>query len=738
MVGSAIGAGVSFGLNKLFGDDKPQYAGGGSNTQEVVKRVLLPGYLSQDVKDLAARASDFANQPYQSYTGQRFSPFTADQLAAFAGVRDLQGQTQPLLDAAAQAALRTSQGITPEDIQRFVNPYQQNVTDISKREVARDAEMQLQDILDQEKYIGSFGGDRTAIAESELRRNALQQLSDIQTQGDFQGYQSGLQAALANAGLLGSSASNLANVAGATQGQGLQALQALLGTGGQQQALNQARRDFDYSQFVEGREYPARQMSQQASILYPLLGESSTGSGTNQTMSPGMGGGTAALVGAVGGNMLGNYLGGGSGGFGFGQQLGQSISSSPMGPYQPAGNGMFSFLNKLFYEGGLVENSYAQGGMVRKENMYADGGLAENFSRMFGQPIAKMGVKTKNDLSDLLGNLLGSAGERISTVADQPYRSRDFGESPLDALLRGKKNLGIGLDKLGAKAFLAPGQGINALLTPNFTEADMQAFVENPEILNQLSDKDKAVFSEDFLKGMHKRYQDEQKQLEAAGIDTTQAKKDDPEQDIVDSVVDKLNEIRTGSKMEPLQLPQERAEEEPLGFFEQNLPALSFIAGAAKPGQTLIESLGGGIQGYVGAKSAENAAAAEAKQNEVDNFIKMMNAQTNKTLAEINADRSALRAKLIPLEIEKTEAEIAKIKAQTTGAGSNSPYADIMYENVPLRSEYYDATPTEQVRMFENVKKALENARSPTEAQIKAAANKLGITPEEFIKRLQQ
>ena len=68
-----------------------------------------------------------------------------------------------------------------DGISQFMNPYQQNVIDIAKREAMRGSEIQADQIASKATQSGGLGGYREAIMQSERERNLGQRLDDIQT-----------------------------------------------------------------------------------------------------------------------------------------------------------------------------------------------------------------------------------------------------------------------------------------------------------------------------------------------------------------------------------------------------------------------------------------------------------------------------------------------------------------------------------------------------------------------------
>ena len=133
-------------------------------------------------------------EPFQRYEGQRLAEFTPEQQAAYSGVEGLVGGYKPYIASAdlltAQAA---QQSTDPTAIAARMNPYQQAVIDIQKREALRDAEKLQQQIGAQAVGAGAYGGSRQALIESELARQQGQRLADIQAVGSQQAYDTAME-----------------------------------------------------------------------------------------------------------------------------------------------------------------------------------------------------------------------------------------------------------------------------------------------------------------------------------------------------------------------------------------------------------------------------------------------------------------------------------------------------------------------------------------------------------------
>jgi hypothetical protein len=142
------------------------------------------------------------NQGYQA------GPFDAGYSAG-----NRQTGYDPTIRQSGYSAGQTAQTYNPlgyeQNISRFMSPYQQNVTDIEKREAARQSEIMGKGIGDQATAQGGLGGYREAIQQSERERNLSQQMGDIQTRGSQAAYQNAqAQLERERAGGMGAAISN--------------------------------------------------------------------------------------------------------------------------------------------------------------------------------------------------------------------------------------------------------------------------------------------------------------------------------------------------------------------------------------------------------------------------------------------------------------------------------------------------------------------------------------------------
>lgn len=238
-----------------------------------------------------------SNIPYQPYQGQMIAGFTPDQMAAFQGVRNLQGYAQPYINAGVNLQNQAIGYSNPanynvQSLNQYYNPYQQDVIN------AQVALMRQQNAAQQSQLLGQAnqqaGGarfaDRTGIAQAALaRQQALANnaaLSQLQNQGFTnavnqynQQQQQAIQAA--QQGAYGLGQLGLQGQQAATQ-----QLSNLLGTGQTQQQLAQQQLSGAYQQYLNAMAYPYQQANFYAGIasgIGPSMG------GTTNTVGFGQG-----------------------------------------------------------------------------------------------------------------------------------------------------------------------------------------------------------------------------------------------------------------------------------------------------------------------------------------------------------------------------------------------------------------------------------------------------------------
>ncbi len=247
--------------------------------------------------DLYNRGLQLYNTPFTPYTGQRIAGFTPDQLEA-------QGQVKNMLDQSLRFDPRNQlnklAGQGPEsvnvkslldgDIGAYQNPFRQQVIDNTLSDLDRARQMQIQSDQDAAIGQGAFGGSRSAILESETNRNFFDRAGDITSRLNQQGFDSAMNlmgqdinrqfdADRFNTNLGMQNRNFQANLLNNQLADQYKTLGLFSNIGNQQQGLNQAQSDFDYSEFLRQINYPRDQLGMlQGTVFGMTPGQTQTGS----------------------------------------------------------------------------------------------------------------------------------------------------------------------------------------------------------------------------------------------------------------------------------------------------------------------------------------------------------------------------------------------------------------------------------------------------------------------------
>lgn len=261
--------------------------GGGQSpqpTSQTVTQTNLPEYAKPYFENILGRAQAESYRPYQAYGAERLSGFTPGQQAVQAETAGMQtpgqfGAATGLTGMGGLGSLGAGQqyfgmATDPNQMQTFMSPYQQAVTDVAKRGAIREAQMaQMQTNLGAARQ-GTYGGARQALAQSERERGLLDRLSGLQAEGSQKAFDAARQAQQfgADLGLKGAGQSiqagqTLGQLGTAEQGANLQRLQAQSAVGAEQRALQQQRLDQQYADFLRQRDYPMEQLGYYSNIL---------------------------------------------------------------------------------------------------------------------------------------------------------------------------------------------------------------------------------------------------------------------------------------------------------------------------------------------------------------------------------------------------------------------------------------------------------------------------------------
>lgn len=290
-------------------------SGGGTNT--VTNNSAPPAEVMAQYQNIIGQANNIAGQPLQQYGGPMVAGFTPDQLSAFDTVNNAQGISAPYLGN-AQNMLQSSQTPiwnsaqqwSPDAINQYMNPYQQDVTNATMANINETNAQQNQQVVGNAISKGAWGGDRAGIAQSELARqqalasnqtlaglNAANYGQATQQFNQQQGAQIG--ANTANNWLASQGAFGEANLGNQAQSNALQGAAAQLATGQQQQTLAQSALNVPYEQFLQQQAYPYQNLSWLSGISTGL-GSGMGGTSSSTQPSPNSTSSTLGTLGSLG------------------------------------------------------------------------------------------------------------------------------------------------------------------------------------------------------------------------------------------------------------------------------------------------------------------------------------------------------------------------------------------------------------------------------------------------------
>jgi hypothetical protein len=301
-----------------------QYLGGGGSsspppqpTQTTSRQV--PEYAPEQreyITDIFGKSQELYEQRtaegFQPFPGTQLAPFAAQEQEAFSGIESLaRGPgAAPAFEIARTASLGAAAPITAAEIQQGMNPYQQAVTDIAKREAARQYQRGPQAQLRTGAVeSGGLRGARRFIEESEGQRNLQQQMSDIQTMGSQQAYNQAMAEAAAARGRLANLATQMPSIGTGAYQQQLAQYGQLGGVGEAQRAQQQAAIDLAQSQFQREQMFPEETLATYLRFITNAPSPSGFQQTTQRPGVPGPSSLTQLTSGLAGGATLGKAFG---------------------------------------------------------------------------------------------------------------------------------------------------------------------------------------------------------------------------------------------------------------------------------------------------------------------------------------------------------------------------------------------------------------------------------------------
>ena len=446
-------------FSSLFGvgtqpQQQPQAAA--VTTQELPKQVAP--YYEKLLKEAEALYKQKMEAGAPIYEGKTIAGFTPEQEQLFTGLQSLQGTQAPKFAEAEALTRGTAAKITPEEVQEYMNPYQQAVVDIEKREAQKQYESTVvPQLAAQAAATGGFGGSRQAILEGMASEAQQRLLGDIQAKGSAQAYQDAMSNISAQRQREGAAAGQLAQMAPAGFQAQAQELGAIGKVGDVKQQQAQLALDEAYKQFLQEQQFPSEALKEYQSYVQSFPNIPTQVTRTPPQQGPGLaqsllGLGTTALgtYGAFGGFSPGGFMGmkqaetGGGiaalpvvraqGGKRIGQRISDFFASQAekLGvpgyveeeEETPLGTGLKGL--QTFGEGtkGAIET-------ITSPIDFITGGLTGKKPQVFGKELP-----TASDLLQLGGErLIETKGDRTKRLEDEAF-DREYKKDSINKALR--------------------------------------------------------------------------------------------------------------------------------------------------------------------------------------------------------------------------------------------------------------------------------------------------------------
>lgn len=425
----------------------------------------VPANYQAALDRILAEAQAVYATPFQPFTGNAVAGLSADERAAYAGIREMQGENDPLYDSLRSLLMSETTRLAGDEyglpsesvLKSIMNPYQQNVTDIALREIGEFSDSMLNKLQRQVALSGGAGGTRGALMESELLRNTLQQLSDTQYIGSRDSYESAydkfFRSKELRRGDLNDTVASALNLGGASTMNKLKELAALEGAGRSARSIAQASLDFGVNEFARKEAYPRDMLNFLGNIVYGyptnLFPVKETVNQTTNTTTKGSSSPFSSLLGL--GSMLAAPFTGGTSLLG---GLAGGVSTASLGLMGASALGNLASGSPTVYgvgrplkSGGLVRG-YKKGGIVKKYkdmmSKYAQGGLTDQLGAAIMEP------RTSNQENLLMSLLNPSELSKEGLDPNKPLTGYKFGGSVLSVALRES------MDRLNAKKAETP------------------------------------------------------------------------------------------------------------------------------------------------------------------------------------------------------------------------------------------------------------------------------------------
>ena len=274
-----------------------------TSATSVLAETQIPEWVSKGGQELFNQAKYLAEQGFDPYGGQRIADLTETEQTALGLMGDAATVGDPYFAAGGAALAGAGQTWDQAAADRYMDPYQQNVTDVAARELNRQYDQQRSTEMANAAAHGAFGGSRASLLETETERGRNLGLSDLYLRAQSDAYKNAQKAFMTEQNRLGNIGTAYGQLGTGATTAGVQGAQSLATLGGLERAIEQQSLDTAYGDFLAEQQHPYQQVNFATGVLKGVPYNQQTATTTTST-APQL---TSSPFGQVAGGMAGLY-----------------------------------------------------------------------------------------------------------------------------------------------------------------------------------------------------------------------------------------------------------------------------------------------------------------------------------------------------------------------------------------------------------------------------------------------
>ena len=282
----------------------------GGKKKKTTQTYKPPSWIESGSRQAMQIGQRIAGQQYQEYDGERVAGLSDNEQRGMALAQSSTGVATPYYEEGAGLARRSAQQFKDANMADYMNPYIKGALDPAAREIREQGSRNINNLESRAASMDAFGGSRSTLARSEAEENTLQGISDLYGRGYAQAYESATNIWGAERARDLQASGRLVDIGTAFQNAAATDISTLMATGATDRGIQQSMLDFDYSQFIENRDWDFRALGAVIASLEGTKGSYTT----NQTTTSKESGGELGQALGLAATLIGTFYGGPAGG----------------------------------------------------------------------------------------------------------------------------------------------------------------------------------------------------------------------------------------------------------------------------------------------------------------------------------------------------------------------------------------------------------------------------------------